>query len=107
MPIPYFPHMPQHAAPPFSTRARPCPRGFREYFIENGWTSVKLEFQCQTPQVKRWMAELGADELKAARKAFMAKKRAEEHAARQRKAAREKEYWTGGEIPLLDTDWDL
>ena len=96
--------MPQHAAPPFSTRARPCPRGFREYFIENGWTESKLEFQCQTPQIKRWMIECGGDELKLARKARMAEKR---EVASKAKQGRITGFWCGGEIPLLDSDWDL
>ena len=67
--------MPQHRAPPFSTKARPSPRGFGDYFVANGWTETKLEFQCQTPQMIRWIAEfeLSGRDLKAERKAHMRK----------------------------------
>ncbi len=67
--------MPQHRAPPFSTKARPNPRGFADYFVANGWTDTKLEFQCQTPQMIRWIAEfeLSGRDLKAERKAHMRK----------------------------------
>ena len=65
--------MPQHRAPPFSTKARPSPRGFADYFVANGWTETKLEFQCQTPQMIRWIAEfeLSGRDLKAERRAHM------------------------------------
>lgn len=67
--------MPQHRAPPFSTKARPSPRGFADYFVANGWTETKLEFQCQTPQMIRWISEfdLSGRDLKAERKAHMRK----------------------------------
>ena len=67
--------MPQHRAPPFSTKARPSPRGFADYFVANGWTETKLEFQCQTPQMIRWISEfdLSGRDLKAERKASMRK----------------------------------
>ena len=49
--------MPQHRAPPFSSKARPSPRGFGDYFVANGWNETKLEYACQTPQMIRWIAE--------------------------------------------------
>ena len=62
--------MPQHRAPPFSSKARPSPRGFGDYFVANGWNETKLEYACQTPQMIRWIAEalLDGRDLKAERR---------------------------------------
>ena len=62
--------MPQHRAPPFSSKARPSPRGFGDYFVANGWNETKLEYACQTPQMIRWIAEalLDGRDLKSERR---------------------------------------
>lgn len=65
--------MSQHRAPLFTTKGRPSPRGFGEYFVANGWNETKMEYSCQTPQMIRWIAEALANgrDLKAERRVVL------------------------------------
>ena len=96
--------MPQHRAPPFSSKARPSPRGFGDYFVANGWNETKLEYACQTPQMIRWIAEalLDGRDLKAERRGRVNAGAAQ----KSRPALAVEREPMPREIPLLDTYFD-
>lgn len=48
---------------------RPCPRDFRETYIAMGWDGIVDHYRTNWRVIRRWIAEAGGDELRAARKA--------------------------------------
>jgi len=50
---------------------RPCPRDFRDRYIELGWESIQEHYRAGWPVIARWIDECGRDELKAARSEYV------------------------------------
>lgn len=46
---------------------RPLPRDFRERYLEMGWDGIEDHYRTNWRVIRRWIAEAGGDELKAAR----------------------------------------
>jgi hypothetical protein len=47
---------------------RPCPADFRERFLEMGWDGIEDHYGTNWRVIRRWIAEAGGEELRAARR---------------------------------------
>jgi hypothetical protein len=50
---------------------RPCPKDFREKFIELGWGGIGVHYHASWRCIRRWVLECGRDELKKERAAYV------------------------------------
>lgn len=50
---------------------RPCPRDFRERYIELGWETIAEHYRANWRCVRRWIDETGREELRQARAAHV------------------------------------
>lgn len=47
---------------------RPCPRDFRETFLEMGWDGIEDHYHANWRCILRWINECGGEELREARR---------------------------------------
>lgn len=50
---------------------RPCPRDFRERYVELGWGAIGEHYHASWRCIRRWLLECGRDELKKERAAHV------------------------------------
>lgn len=66
---------------PTEPQRRPCPDGFDDAYIANGYDECELIFRASPMTIKRWLEERGSERLRKARAEFVAKRRAERRTA--------------------------
>lgn len=47
---------------------RPCPKDFRERFLEMGWDGIDEHYNTNWRCIRRWIEESGGEELRAERR---------------------------------------
>lgn len=47
---------------------RPCPRDFREVYLEMGWDGIEDHYHASWRCIRRWIDECGGEELREARR---------------------------------------
>ena len=53
---------------------RPKPADFRETYVRMGWDEIDEHYRTNWRVIRRWIMEEGADDLKAARRAYVAER---------------------------------
>lgn len=53
------------------TTYRPVPGDFREAFARLGWDGILAHYRVHRDTVKRWMLDLGEDDLRQARREYL------------------------------------
>lgn len=49
---------------------RPCPRDFRETYLQIGWDGIEDHYHANSRCIARWVEESGGEELRRARSAI-------------------------------------
>lgn len=47
---------------------RPCPRDFREIYLQMGWDGIEDHYRTNWRVIRRWIEESGGDDLRAERR---------------------------------------